>query len=103
MSYKDFYTADEFEETFKPFYNDEQYMFDTYDDMTTYLKANKKSDLVNSENMYQHVWTAVDGDSGNTILINGFHFVNKIGYVFCQVPWGTGELSDKEIYIEAEY
>ena len=32
------------------------------------------------------VWTLVDGDDGDQYLTNGFHFVNRIGYLVSTVP-----------------
>ena len=52
---------------------------------------------------YQHIWTLVDGDSGKCCLINGWHRVNRLAYVVCETPWGTGEESDSDIYIESKY
>lgn len=52
---------------------------------------------------YQHIWTLVDGDSGKEILLNGWHRVNRLAYVVCEVPWGDGLYADKNIYIEAKY
>lgn len=32
------------------------------------------------------VWTIVEDDNGNTVLTNGFHYVNRIGYVVTVRP-----------------
>ncbi len=34
----------------------------------------------------RHWWTVLDCD-GRLYLSAGFHFVNRIGYVRCEVPW----------------
>jgi hypothetical protein len=34
-----------------------------------------------------HVWTLVEGEDNEWILVNGFHFVNRIGYVITEVPF----------------
>jgi hypothetical protein len=32
------------------------------------------------------VWTLVDGDDGDMYLINGLHFVNRVGYLLSTIP-----------------
>jgi len=41
-------------------------------------------------------WTVLDCD-GRLLLAAGFHFVNRIGYIKCERPWG-GEWSDHPEY-----
>jgi hypothetical protein len=53
--------------------------------------------------LYQHIWSRVDGDNGRMILVNGNHPCNIIDTCLCMEPWGTGEESDAEIYIEVQY
>lgn len=37
----------------------------------------------------RHVWTVVDGeDDDNLYALPGIHFVNRIGYVVTEEPWG---------------
>ena len=52
---------------------------------------------------HQHILTLVDGDSGKCCLINGWHWCNRLAYVVCETPWGTGEESDSDVYIESKY
>lgn len=33
-----------------------------------------------------HVWTYIDGDDGKTVIVNGFHLVNRIGYLITTKP-----------------
>lgn len=33
-----------------------------------------------------HVWTVVDGDDGELYLAEGFHLVNRLGYVVARAP-----------------
>jgi hypothetical protein len=33
-----------------------------------------------------HVWTLVDGDDGDMYVINGLHFVNRVGYLVSTLP-----------------
>jgi hypothetical protein len=32
------------------------------------------------------VWTLLDGDDGDMYVVNGFHFVNRIGYLASTIP-----------------
>ena len=36
------------------------------------------------------VWTLVDGENGDTYLLNGVHFVNRLGYLVSTVPVPEG-------------
>lgn len=51
-------------------------MYETYDAEWEYVK--------NQPN--ENVWTWVDGDEGSA-FIAGRHWVNRIGYFVCDVPW----------------
>lgn len=33
------------------------------------------------------VWTVVDGDDGQLVIVSGFHFVNRIGYLVTSYPF----------------
>ena len=44
------------------------------------------------------VWTYVDGDRG-TYLINGYHLVNRIYYMICEVPY---EGKDIEVCVSSD-
>ena len=55
------------------------------------------------EQPYQHIWSLVDGDDGKLIALNGYHKVNVLHYVVCNIPWGLGIDSDKDVYLEVEY
>lgn len=52
---------------------------------------------------YQHIWSIVDGEDGNLILLNGYHMCNVLDYIVCKIPWGLGEDNDKDIDIEVDY
>ena len=47
----------------------------------------------------------VDGDNDSVVLINGFHFVNRLGYIVCQIQCGydNSQETNKNIYIEATW
>ena len=34
-----------------------------------------------------HVWTLVDDDEGEPVIIHGYHIVNRIGYFITEEPW----------------
>lgn len=33
------------------------------------------------------VWTEVDGCDGGTTVLNGYHYVNRLGYFITEVPY----------------
>jgi hypothetical protein len=39
---------------------------------------------------YRHWWTVLDCD-GRLYLSAGFRFVNRLGYVHCEVPWADAD------------
>lgn len=43
------------------------------------------------------LWTVVTGDDDNWYIVPGYHFVNRLGYIICKVPW------PKEIEIQVKY
>lgn len=90
--------VEEFDEVFPIIQNGDEIMqLDEYSDA---ISHSKKYDEVNP---YRHIWTCVDGESNKLILLNGYHLCNRLYYVVSPEPWGTGEDTDKDIYIEAEY
>lgn len=66
-------------------------------------EAKKIASQYDENNLYRHIWTAVDGEGSDIILLNGWHACNRLFYIVCETPWGSGEESDKDIYIEAQY
>lgn len=49
----------------------------------------------------QNVWTVVDGDDGELYIVKGRHWVNRVAYFVCEIPFQlTAEdyYSDDEIY-----
>ena len=90
-------------EFFKPIQpNEDTFHFETLKEVEDYLAENN---LDYGEELYRHIWTMVDGDNDSVVLINGFHFVNRLGYVVCQIPWGydNSQETNKNIYIEATW
>jgi hypothetical protein len=50
----------------------------------------------------QHVWTIVESgsdDDGNWYAIPGFHFVNRLGYVFTARAW-DGQTEDAIYFLD---
>lgn len=37
------------------------------------------------------IWTRVEGDDNEDLVVSGFHFVNRIGYFICEVPFETDQ------------
>jgi hypothetical protein len=66
------------------------YMFETFGKQLKELlkQANKKK--IDGRNGYR-VWTVVDGEGSSLILINGWHLVNRLGYMITRKPWTEGE------------
>jgi hypothetical protein len=75
-------TWKEFEEQFKPIKNHlvpdpNQQMFETYGD---------EVEFVISQVVDRKVWTYSDGDMCSFVS-NGYHYINRIGYYVCEVPY----------------
>lgn len=93
-----YFTTEEFDDKFEPytFGDNDEVTFNTLDDLKKFAKEN------NLPHTHQYIWTAVDGDT-KPILVNGFHYVNRFGYVLCKNHWGFNDARDNTIYLEAEY
>ena len=90
-------------EFFKPIQpNEDTFHFESLKEVEDYFSENN---LDYGEERYRYIWTMVDGDNDTVVLINGFHFVNRLGYVVCQIPWGydNSQETNKNIYIEATW
>lgn len=77
-------TWEEFEAQFKPIKNPfgedaalDGFMFETYEPEATLVKAADP----------MKVWTHIDGDNNCTLITEGWHYVNRIGYVLTEVPF----------------
>lgn len=92
-------TFDDWIETYKPEVNrivpDASFddgnggiMFETY---------GAEHDYVCSVNLDRRVWTYVDGEDG-TYVVNGYSFVNRIGYFVTEIPYPNDE--DFEIEVD---
>ncbi len=75
-------TYDEFCDNYKPIKNElvgyDQTHFETYGEEQDFVFAQDE----------KYVWTEVDGDGG-CYIIAGKHFVNRIQYYVCEVPWDS--------------
>jgi hypothetical protein len=76
---------DEFEEQYLPEQNHlddnaslDGTLLETYGDELAYVKTVYKTNP-------ERVWTCVD-DGDNSVLINGFHYVNRLGYIITKKP-----------------
>lgn len=83
----------EWEDTYKPTANTgDEYaswngqLFDTYgkDEQAVIAVATQEP---------RRVWTLVDTDNGLTIM-NGYHYVNRVGYFITEEPWHVGATID---------
>jgi hypothetical protein len=75
-------TWSEFEEQFKPIKNHlvsdpDQLMFETY---------GEEDAFVISKIAERKVWSYADGDYCSYVS-NGYHYVNRIGYYVCELPY----------------
>ena len=68
-------------------------MFETYDHEYDHVAA------VGAENPNK-IWTLVDAEDGETIIINGWAFVNRIGYFITEVPYD--DMLDIVVYLDKE-
>ena len=87
-------TEDEWLETYKPKTNHldsnaswNGTMFETYGEEIEFVKSTPDN----------FVWTLLDVD-GESLIVNGQSWVNRMGYFVCEVPWNDDEFH--EILIE---
>lgn len=81
--------VDQWEDTYQPIQNTiDEYaswngqMFDTY--------GNDENIVIGVATLEpRRVWTLVDTDNGYSI-INGMHWVNRVGYFITEKQWDTG-------------
>lgn len=73
---------DEFSETFQPL---------GLDDLGEAFEGFFDNDIMVSLDSFEnvdpaHVWTVVDNGDGEIYIAEGFHFVNRLGYLLCRAP-----------------
>jgi len=86
------FTWEEFEARFKPMQNHvtareefNGWLFETYGEDEKYVR--EFAQLGNNAN---NVWTIIEGDQNQMCIVNGWHFVNRFGYVITEVPAPEG-------------
>lgn len=71
------------------------YMFETFGDELEDLKAKAKK-LGKGSGL--HIWSLIDNNDGKDwYLINGWHWVNRLGYIITKIPWKEGEDIEVEV------
>ena len=85
--------ADTFEKKFKPIVPEGSEW--GADDAGILRPLELTDDMLDGEN--RHLWTLVDPmvDSGMQYWLPGYHYVNREGYVFTEVPWTDADLADE--------
>jgi hypothetical protein len=85
-------TYDKWFDTFKPVKNHldpnaagEGTMFETFGAEDTHVRAIAQTDP-------KKVWTELDVD-GRLVIVNGWHYVNRIGYYITEVPYDGPEIT----------
>lgn len=71
-------TEDQWHSTYQP----EERLYETYGADLNYINSMPNN----------YVWTLLDGDEGDPIVVNGRAFVNRIGYYISKKPHNTNEL-----------
>jgi hypothetical protein len=56
-------------------------LFETYGAELEFVKAQDS----------KHIWTLVEGDSGDLYIENGFHYVNRLNYLITELPFEGDE------------
>lgn len=79
---------EQFVDEFEPLENDvveeapiDGFLFETYGKEYEKVKATDKN----------CVWTIVDGDDNNLHVIEGLHYVNRVGYLITKNPFEEGK------------
>ena len=80
--------------------HDEIRQFDTSKEVTDFLTEQG----IPEDSHYKYIFTCVDGERDKLILLNGWHYCNRMFYVVSTKSWSTGNLEkDGQLYIEANY
>jgi hypothetical protein len=90
-------TWKEFEEQFRPIKNHlvndpDQQMFETYGEELEFVLPKAEE---------YKVWTYLDGDECS-LVISGYHFINRIGYYVCEVPYDEDTVYEIIVSTEEE-
>ena len=49
-----------------------------------------------------NLWTVVEVDNGDWIISNGFHLVNRVGYILTEVIWEGEEFLEVTYWLQSE-
>lgn len=81
--------ASTFEKKFKPQWKS---LGGPYD--RSYIEA---SDFEYFPERAQYLWTLIDPmvPSGMQYWIPGYHYVNRVGYIYTEIPWTEADLADE--------
>ena len=77
-------TWSEFVDQYKPIRN----VFSKDEDQQMYETFGAELDFVTKANS-NNVWTYLEGD-GATVVVEGYHYVNRLGYYITEIPWEEG-------------
>lgn len=50
----------------------------------------------------KHLWTIVEGDSGNLYAVTGWAFVSRIGYILTEEAWSTPTEAEWMIFADSD-
>lgn len=89
--YQGMMTYDQFFETFRPVP-----LSPTGVDSDTYIR--EYDEVKGSPD--KRVWTIVEGEDDGWYAMAGWHYVNRIGYLLCEVDWVTG--IEDAVWFEAD-
>ncbi|MEZ5898494.1 MAG: hypothetical protein R3D51_03275 [Hyphomicrobiaceae bacterium] len=51
-------------------------LFETYGEALAFVRSQNP----------QCIWTIIDGDDGESLIVSGYHFVNRLGYILTARP-----------------
>ena len=91
-------TEDNFDEVFKPQQNhlDDNasfngWMYETYGEELDYV--------FNLAKTTKKVWTIIEGDDDTMFYVAGFHYVNRLGFIVCEVEYAE----ETEIQLDTDF
>ena len=91
-------TEDNFDEVFKPQQNhlDDNasfngWMYETYGEELDYV--------FNLAKTTKKVWTIIEGDNDTMFYVAGFHYVNRLGFIVCEVEYAE----EMEIQLDTDF
>ena len=57
--------------------------FETYGEDLDFVRSQRED----------HVWTLMDDDNGELVVVAGYHFVNRVHYIITLKPWKDPNLA----------